>query len=146
MWGGRVGAVQGRPWRQARTQARRRPPEARAAAPNFPAALPPLPPPHPTPPHALPPLPPAAQGVQVSQAEVLDAAWVERHGGLDLEGALAEHLAGVFDPEGAHDPPITSQPRAMAKLRKQVRSTWRAWGGGARVAASPGLWPSSASR
>ena len=59
-----------------------------------------------------------AQATSVSQFEVLDVAWVEDAGGDWLEAALLQQLAAEAGTALSAD--VAGNPRAMAKLRKQV--------------------------
>ena len=80
-------------------------------------------------------LPARPQSTSVSQFEVLDVAWAEDAGGDTLEAALLTHVAA--EAGAALNADVAGNPRAMAKLRKQVRAHARRWriqvrmGGGA---------------
>ena len=82
-------------------------------------------------------LPARPQSTSVSQFEVLDVAWAEDAGGDTLEAALLTHVAA--EAGAALNADVAGNPRAMAKLRKQVRAHARRWriqvrmGGGACV-------------
>ncbi|GAB4822077.1 hypothetical protein N2152v2_009123 [Parachlorella kessleri] len=64
------------------------------------------------------------KGATFSQFEVLDVAWVESLGGDNLEVVLMEYFADLFNQQklkGGRD--VRSSPKAMARLRNQVKRT-----------------------
>jgi hypoxia up-regulated 1 len=63
----------------------------------------------------------ASRGAVVSQFEVLDIAWVEEHGGKHLEASLIRQFSEEFISKGGED--VLSFPKAIAKLKKQVKRT-----------------------
>lgn len=66
-------------------------------------------------------------------AQVLDVAWDVDTGGSQLDVLIAEHLAHKFNSQMGAGVDVLQHPKAMAKLKKQVRGwtgsvgrTWRA--------------------
>ena len=53
--------------------------------------------------------------------QVLDAAWDMNTGGSQLDVLIAEHLGRQFNAGSASGDDVLQHPKAMAKLKKQVR-------------------------
>eukprot|EP00887_Chlorella_sp_A99_P006297 scaffold3.g6297.t1 len=62
-------------------------------------------------------------GPAVSQFEVRDVAWALGTGGDELEAALVDHFATQFNAQLGGGGDVRASPKAMAKLRKQVKRT-----------------------
>lgn len=55
--------------------------------------------------------------------QVKDVIWNSELGGLDMELRLVEHFADEFNKQIGNSVDIRKSPKAMAKLKKQVKRT-----------------------
>ncbi|KAK8914402.1 Heat shock 70 kDa protein 17 [Platanthera zijinensis] len=61
--------------------------------------------------------------VSVNQFQVKDVRWKANLGGQDMELRLLEHFADEFNKQLGNGVDVRSSPKAMAKLKKQVKRT-----------------------